>query len=182
MPTKIFSGTSYRPETTLFLNFSPRLWILILGGESWLFFPAWLNQHIRALQALPRWYLMSCQAPPFLPTAPPTHTQCWPASVPGRPQLWAAAMAFLHFLLLLASQLSRSMSTSGKNANTLLLASSVLLLPFFLTILCPMASAFFSLLLAVSCCPHSRKCIPWPFQQWQLPWLPKACGPSATLP
>lgn len=116
------------------------------------------------------------------PHRPPPHTQCWPASVPGRPQLWAAAMAFLHFLLLLASQLSRSMSTSGKNANTLLLASSVLLLPFFLTILCPMASAFFSLLLAVSCCPHSRKCIPWPFQQWQLPWLPKACGPSATLP
>lgn len=34
--SKIFSGTSYRPKTILFLNLNHRLWILILGGESWL--------------------------------------------------------------------------------------------------------------------------------------------------
>lgn len=55
--SKIFSGTSYRPKTILFLNFSHRLRILILGGESWLLSLTWLNQHIRATGQLPGLYL-----------------------------------------------------------------------------------------------------------------------------
>lgn len=68
--SKNVSGTSYRPKTILFLNFSHRFWILILDDESWLFFLTCLNQCLRAsghTKTIPK---LSCQTPALQPVHP----------------------------------------------------------------------------------------------------------------